>query len=327
MHEPRQSTRHLLLVRPAAFAANPQTQASNAFQRRDPPPAGLAAQALAEFDGLVAALRRAGAQPLVVDDLPGGASPDAVFPNNWVSFHHDGTVVFYPMLAPNRRRERRPELLDQLTGAHGFAVSRVVDLSPLELDGEYLEGTGSLVLDRPAGIAYAALSPRTVPAALDRFAAATGYRVLAFAAHDPQGRPVYHTNVLMGIGTGYALACLEAIGDPVERAAVAAALDASGHELIPLTLAQVQAFAGNCLEIQGAAGPLLLLSASAAGALAPGQRAALERHAGLLPVAVPQIERYGGGSVRCMIAEIHLPRPGHGNSLHDQHDRLSRPHR
>jgi len=308
MHEPRQSTRHLMLLRPEAFAGNPQTRTSNVFQQRETPPSGLAAQALAEFDGLAAALTRAGADPLVFGDLPGGASPDAVFPNNWVSFHQDGTVVLYPMHAPNRRRERRPELLERLAGAHGFAVSRVIDLSPLEQVGQFLEGTGSLVLDRPAGVAYAALSPRTLPAALDRFSAATGYRVFAFNARDPQGRPVYHTNVLMGIGTGYALACLDAIQNPDERAAVGGSLTAAGHEVVPLKFPQVQAFAGNCLEIQGAAGPLLLLSAAAAAALEPFQRRVLERHAGLLPVAVPQVERYGGGSVRCMIAEIHLPR-------------------
>lgn len=308
MRETRQSTRHLMLVRPAAFAGNPQTQTSNSFQYREAPPPGLAAQALAEFDCLVELLRHAGANPLVLDDLPGGASPDAVFPNNWVSFHQDGTVVLYPMHASNRRRERRRDLVDWLTGRQGFAVSRVIDLSPLERAGQFLEGTGSLVLDRPAGVAYAALSPRTGPAALERFAAETCYHVLAFDARDPQGRLVYHTNVLMSIGTGYALACLDAIGDEDERAAVAGALAAAGHEVVALTPAQVQAFAGNCLEVQGSGGPLLVLSASAAAVLEPVQRAVLERHAGLLPVAIPRIERYGGGSVRCMMAEIHLPR-------------------
>jgi hypothetical protein len=308
MLEPRQSTRHLLLVRPAAFAGNLQTQASNAFQHREPPPPGLAAAARAELAGVVEALLSAGAEPLVVDDLPGGASPDAVFPNNWVSFHQDGTVVLYPMLAANRRRERRRDVVEQLAADHGFIVDRIIDLSPLERDGQFLEGTGSLVLDRPAGVAYAALSPRTVPAALQRFASETGYRVLSFTARDTDGQPYYHTNVMMGIGSGYALACLDAVDDPRQRAGIAAALDAGGHELVPLSPRQVQAFAGNCLEIQGDRGPVLLLSATAAAALLPAQRAALERYAALLPVAVPLIERHGGGSVRCMIAEIHLPR-------------------
>jgi len=306
--EPLQSSQHIMLIRPAAFTDNPQTRASNVFQQGG----GSADQtvghrAMREFDGLVDTLQAAGIEPIVFADLPGGAGPDAVFPNNWLSTHADGTVVLYPLLAPNRRPERRPELIQSLVREYGFVVNRVIDLSPLEQRALFLEGTGSLVLDRPSQVAYAALSPRTSPGALAEFAALTAYRVVSFGS-SIAGQAVYHTNVIISAGSGYALLCADAITEPRERRLVAETLEASGQRVIPVSLAQAQCFACNSLELVSAAGPVLLMSAGAAAELQPSQRALIEQYARLLPASVPTIERYGGGSVRCMLAEIHLPR-------------------
>jgi len=307
--EPAQAAAALLLVRPAAFGPNPGTLASNRFQRRDvAPPPDLALRARAEFDLLAGVLDRAGIRLAIFEDLPGGASPDAVFPNNWVSFHGDGTAILYPLLAVNRRRERRLALLEQLADQHGFLIRRRIDLTALEQRGSFLEGTGSLVLDRRAGLAFAALSPRTSAAALKEFSRQTGYRVIAFRTADHTGLPVYHTNVMMSIGSSCALVCTDAIPDPAERSAVVAALLDSAHELVLLTLAQVAEFAGNGLEVAAADGARWVMSSRAAAALTRAQRDRLERHAGLLVAPVPLIETFGGGSVRCMLAEIHLPR-------------------
>ena len=210
----------VLMVRPARFGANPETADSNRFQQTGSGAArGDAAAAEREFDGLVEHLRAAGVEVHVADDTPVPAKPDACFPNNWVTFHADGSVVLYPMMAPSRRAERREAPIEQLRQA-GFRVARTIDLSPLEARAEFLEGTGSLVLDRCHHIAYACRSPRTTTAALGEFAAKLGYRTVAFDATGPDGRPAYHTNVMMAIGSNFAVVCSAAIGDPAERAAV-----------------------------------------------------------------------------------------------------------
>jgi hypothetical protein len=298
-----------MLVRPAAFGPNPATAASNAFQRGwRGTRAGLARAMLAEFHGVVAALRHAGVRAHVFQDTPAPRRPDAIFPNNWVSFHADGTAILYPLAAANRRPERRPEFLAAL-GDRGFRLARVIDLAPLEARGWYLEGTGSLVLDRAGRQAFAALSPRTHPAALARFAAATGYRVLAFPTRGPGGQPVYHTNVLLALGQRFALVAAGVIPAP-HRAAVLAALAAGGREVIRLDAAQLAAFAGNVLELAGRSGPCIALSAQAAAALGPALRRRLARHGELLPVPIPTIERVGGGGLRCLLAELYLPGGG-----------------
>lgn len=310
MSEPSQSSQHIMLVRPAGFRGNPQTRASNVFQDGSVvPDPRLAQGAQAEFDALVDALQGAGLAPVVFPDLAGGrVSPDAVFPNNWLSTHADGSVVIYPLLAPIRRLERRLDLVRELEDEHGFLVTRLIDLSRLEGQQQYLEGTGSLVLDRPAGTAYAVHSPRTHAAALAAFSTATGYRVQAFNARI-RDKAVYHTNVIMSIGSGYALLCRDAVSSPAELRRLEESLESAGHHVIDISLDQACRFAGNCLELAPATGKRLLISATAVAALTTAQLAMLERHADLLPVAVPLIERHGGGSVRCMIAEIHLPRP------------------
>jgi hypothetical protein len=297
----------VLMVRPAHFGANPETADSNRFQQANARPGDVQA-ALHEFDGLVESLRTAGVEVAVADDTSEPAKPDACFPNNWVSFHADGSVVLYPMMAPTRRAERREAPVDQLRRA-GFQVARTIDLSPLEMRGEYLEGTGSLVLDRSHRIAYACRSPRTTAAALADFAAALGYRVVAFDALGPDGRPAYHTNVLMAVGERFAILCTAAIPDVARRAAVLRTLEESGREVVEIDIAEMNRFAGNLLALRARDGAALIAGSDAAwGALAPDRRRRLERHGAIVSAPIPTIERLGGGSVRCMIAEVFLPR-------------------
>jgi len=299
----------VLMVRPARFGYNEQTAASNEFQHRDAAHGAAAPrQALAEFDELAGRLREAGVQVIVAEDSPDPAKPDAVFPNNWVSFHADGTVVLYPMLAPNRRLECREEIIEQVRLEGGFRVGQRVDLREHERDGRFLEGTGSLVLDRPGRRAYACLSPRTDLTALADFAQRLDYDLVTFNATGPGALPVYHTNVLMALGAEFAVLCTQALPDAAQRAAVLAMLQASGREILEISMRQMQGFAGNLMELRGRDGPLITLSATAWDVLDPSQRALLERHGRVLAARIPTIETLGGGSVRCMLAEIHLPR-------------------
>jgi hypothetical protein len=304
-----QSAPAVLMVRPASFGFNPQTAPSNAFQQT---PASREAETqqlvLREFDGVANALQLAGVEVLIAADTPLPEKPDAIFPNNWVSFHFDGTVALYPMLAPNRRTERREEVLEQVAGAGRFRVSRTVDLTHREAAGQFLEGKGSLVLDRPHRVAYACLSPRTDLDVLGEFAQLLDYDLVTFEAHTAAARPVYHTNVVMAVGTGFAAACGEAIRHPPHREAVFNQLRVSGHEVVDITQRQMEEFAGNLLELAPAGGPIIALSTTALRSLKAAQQRTLESHAGLVPVSIPTIERVGGGGVRCMLAEIHLPK-------------------
>ena len=236
------------MIRPARFGANPETAASNRFQQAGAT-AGDAAAALREFDGLVDRLRAAGVEVHVADDTPEPAKPDACFPNNWVSFHADGSVVLYPMMAPSRRAERREEPIEQLRRA-GFLVTRTIDLSPLEARDEFLEGTGSLVLDRCHRIAYACRSPRTTSAALADFAAELGYRVVTFDALGPDGLPAYHTNVLMAIGERFAVVCADAIPDAGQRGAVLRELEDRATSPSRSASPEMNGFAGNLLALR-----------------------------------------------------------------------------
>jgi hypothetical protein len=295
------------MIRPARFGANPETADSNRFQRADRSPDG-AEQALREFDALADRLAATGVEVVVADDTPDPAKPDACFPNNWVSFHEDGTVVLYPMMAPTRRAERREPPIEAVRRA-GFRISRTIDLAPLEARGEFLEGTGSLVLDRAERIAYACRSPRTTAAALEAFATSLAYRVLAFDALGPDGRPAYHTNVLMAIGERFAVLCSAAIPDAGERAAVLDELGRAGLEAIEISVAEMNSFAGNLLALNARTGePLIAMSEAALRALSPEIRRRLGRHGSFVTSPIPTIERLGGGSVRCMLAEIFLPR-------------------
>ncbi len=309
MTEP-QITRRVLMIRPAGFGSNPETAASNAFQQDlgDADADAVHRRALAEFEGLVAALRAHGVDARVCDDRPDAPTPDAVFPNNWISFHADGTVVTYPLLSPLRRREVRPDLIERLEHDLGVCWPHRVDLAPLADDDAFLEGTGSLVLDRTNRIAYACRSPRTTDAGLDAFAARLAYDVVAFDAVDNAGQAIYHTNVMMSVGDGVAIVCLDCIPDAQQRERVRCSLDTTDHEVIPITTDQLNAFAGNALAVAGAEGAqLIVMSDQARDSLEPAQIEAIQRHGAIVSTPLDTIESIGGGSARCMLAEIHAP--------------------
>jgi hypothetical protein len=304
----QQTAGAVLMIRPAHFGSNPETAGSNFFQRTGPDAGDAALRAQREFDALALALANAGVRVHQFAGQRGAALPDEVFPNNWLSLHADGSAVLYPMLAPNRRLERRRDVLDALVDTYGYRIDRIVDLTDREERGEYLEGTGSVVLDRPGRVAYACLSPRTSVDALAELARTLRYRVVPFSAVDTAGRPIYHTNVVLSLGTRFAALCVQAIADSAERRSVLASLEASGRSVIDLSRAELESFAGNVLELASTKGPVIALSAAALRALAPSTRQAFERHGRLVAADVTTIERIGGGSVRCMLAEVALPR-------------------
>ena len=300
----------VLMIRPTRFQSNPQTVDSNAFQTEpDASPAEQQRAALPEFEVLAGALREAGIDVVVFDDTPEPHTPDSVFPNNWVSFHADGTVVVYPMEAQNRRAERRMDVIDRLDTELGFQVREVVDLSHHEANGHFLEGTGSMVLDRPNRIAYACLSSRTHLDALGDFAQRMDYDVVAFEGVDRHGVPIYHTNVLMNVGEKLAVICDAAIVRDDQREAVLERLKSTGHEIVSIDFDQLEAFAGNMLELRAADGvPVFAMSRRAWDSLKPEQQAGFEANGRVVTAAIDDIEDSAGGSVRCMLAEIHLPR-------------------
>ena len=309
LREP-QSAGAVLMVRPARFAFNPQTAASNAFQSPSVTCADDSTAeetALREFDGLAGKLAHAGVAVIAAEDTPAPVKPDAIFPNNWVSFHRDGTVVLYPMLAENRRWERREELIQQVTRDGGFRVTQTVDLSYRENQGKFLEGTGSLVLDRAHRVAYAALSPRTDLDVLGEFAQQLDYDLVTFDAFVARV-PVYHTNVLMAVGSHFAVLCAETISDPGHRGAVTEKLRATGHEVLEISMSQMNRFAANILELLPPSGAIIAMSTTAWNSFEPAQRRVLEGFGAVVAADIPVIEGLGGGGVRCMLAEIHLPK-------------------
>jgi hypothetical protein len=304
----RQCTADVLMIRPANFCANSQTAESNRFQHPSRQSANAQVSALGEFDGLVAALRQAGVRVHVFADRLEPVTPDALFPNNWVSFHSDARVVLYPMLAANRRAERREDILQALAKTPGFHARRIVDLTHGEAHGLFLEGTGSLVLDRVSRVAYACLSPRTHLDLLGEFAQQLDYELVPFEAADKDGTPIYHTNVLLSVGRQFAVVCLDAIRLD-QRSGVAERLRTTGHAIVEISQDQMSNFAGNILELSTESGShIVALSERAKACLTEQQRAQLVSLAGPLVAApIPTIETLGGGSVRCMLAEIHLP--------------------
>jgi hypothetical protein len=311
---PAQCAEAVLMIRPAAFDYNPETAITNSMQQR-PGMVGETAHndlARAEFQHMVNALQGEGVRVCVVDDTPQPPKPDAIFPNNWVSFHADGTVVLYPMHAENRRRERRQDVVEAAAEQSRFKITRVVDLTKHELQGRCLEGTGSLVLDHANRTAYASLSPRTHPAVVEEWAAAMGYTPVIFAALDRSGAPIYHTNVLMCIGERFAVVGSEAIA-PSDRERVLEPLRDCGREVVEIGHDEIERFAGNMLELGSwdeALGDcrVLVMSASARHGLKPESFMRLSACTdAVLAVPVPTIEKLSGGSVRCMLAEIFLP--------------------
>jgi len=304
------------MIKPAAFDYNPETALTNRMQRPPEPstagPVAASELARAEFDGMVLALESEGITVCAVADTAEPPKPDAVFPNNWVSFHADGTVVLYPMQAETRRRERRQEVIDAVVERLGFTVTRLLDLTHHEAEGRFLEGTGSLVLDHIERVAYASVSPRTHPAVIEEWAGELGYEPHVFASFDRGGVPVYHTNVVMCIGARLAVVGAEAVA-PADRGRVLDRLRAGGREIIELNHDEIERFAGNMLELatwDEALGDshVLVMSEAARHGLRPENFARLSACTdAVLAVPVPTIERLGGGSVRCMLAEVFLP--------------------
>ena len=296
------------MIEPIAFGANTETAESNIFQHDDDI-GDTQAKALQEFNSLVDQLESRGVNVIRVQDTIEPRTTDSIFPNNWITTHPDGTVVLYPMESRSRRQERREDILDILETEHGFSYNRILDFSPHELSKKYLEGTGSLILDRVNKIAYACYASRTDKGLLDLWAQSLGYSVCGFSAAVASGDQIYHTNVMMCLGTAVAVICLDVIPDSDERAMVVASLEKTGHVILDITEEQMFQFAGNMLEIEGENGKkLFAMSAAAHAALTEEQVKLLEEHVDIVSSPIPTIEYCGGGSVRCMLAEIYLPK-------------------
>lgn len=304
-----QTTSHILMIRPVRFGFNEQTAVSNAFQNQafgQETQATSQQVALEEFDLMVEELRKAGVDIIVVEDTENPHTPDSIFPNNWVSFHSDGTVILYPMQAENRRLERREDIIEKL--AERFEVKQTIDLSIFEQEEKYLEGTGSMVLDRINKIAYACLAPRTHTEVLQAFAKESGYEIISFDAVDGNSKQIYHTNVLMCVGEKFSVICLEAIPNVQQRLQVKNSLESHGKTVIEISLAQMNLFAGNMLEVQNQRGEKILVMSSAAfHSLDEVQIQTLESFCTIRHFDLSMIEGNGGGSARCMMAEVHLP--------------------
>jgi len=306
----KQLASNLLMIRPCQFFSNPQTADSNKFQGRSKlSDKELQEAAVNEFDLLVSKLRDADMNVCVFEDTPEPITPDSVFPNNWVSFHNDGTVVLYPMEAENRRLERRSDIIERLKEEHGFNVKKIIDMSYLEDKEEYLEGTGSMILDHVNKIAYACLSSRTHKNALLDFSKVMGFSPIPFYAKDALGSDVYHTNVLMSLGEKLAILCEDAIPLDSEKKQVKDSLQSTGHEIVTISLDQMTSFAGNVLEvISNSDEHLMLMSERAEKSLTKKQKLTIEKYCRIVSSPIQNIEDSAGGSVRCMIAEIALPK-------------------
>lgn len=301
-------TNHILMVRPFRFRKNEQTAPTNYYQKQlqSLSEAEITCQAQDEFDRLVKVLRAHGVQVTVYQDPGVHDTPDSLFPNNWVSFHAEQRALFYPMYAPNRRLERTSKIFEALA-KEGISITLEADLSQAEHNKQFLEGTGSMVLDRTHKIAYAALSERTDQVLLHDFCQRMGYQPIAFVAYQTVGEerlPIYHTNVMMSVGPTFALVGFDAVDDPKERALLEDTLVKTNKTLIRLSEKQLAQFSGNALSVQGTAGPLLVMSSAGYHALTDDQIKQLEKHLTLIHSPLPTIETCGGGSARCMMAEV-----------------------
>lgn len=308
-----QTTNSILMIRPRAFRMNEQTAVNNYYQKvlDNLLPATVNAKAQEEFDAFVLKLRAVGVHVIVVEDSSATDTPDSVFPNNWISFHGNGDVALYPMFAENRRLERREDLLDLLED-EGFHINNIMDYTSAEEDGYFLEGTGSVVLDRENDKAYCALSPRADEELFIEFCEDFEYTPVIFEAfHTVNGerKLIYHTNVMMSIGSSFAVICADAIDDKKERKMVLDSLKGDEKEVILISEEQMNTFAGNMLEVKGAdERRYLVMSAAAYNSLTKKQIAQLEEHTSILSANLDTIEACGGGSARCMMAEVFLPR-------------------
>ena len=297
------------MIRPVCFGPNPETMATNAFQGRPVgDPVQIQKAALVEFDAMVDRLRKFGVDVFVYQDTHDPPTPDAIFPNNWFSTHTDGTVVLYPMQPNSRRGERRPDIFASLAEDHWFQIARFVDFTDAESSGLFLEGTGSLVIDHLGQVGYAALSARTRAPILEKVGGALELEIESFRATD-RGVPIYHTNVMLALGRSFAVVADETIDDPHERDRVLQRIREGGRRIIRISREQCRSFAGNLLELQSREGdPLIVLSTTAWEGLDQRTRAKLSEHGTVVTVHIPTIETFGGGSARCMIAELFLPK-------------------
>lgn len=305
----QQLTRNILMIRPENFGFNDQTAANNAFQSREEVPDVEVLKQIAkkEFDDMVTLLRSKGIKVMVIEDTPTPSKPDAVFPNNWISFHENGTIITYPMFAPNRRIERREDIIEQI--GEQFQIKNRYSFEFYEDDDElFLEGTGSMIFDRPNRIVYACLSERTDATLIDKFNVLMNTQSIVFKSVDRSGKEIYHTNVMMALGQTFVVICLESILDDVSKTQLIKTFEKTGKEIVSISYQQMENFAGNMLEVLGAENQrYLVMSQSAYDSLNQDQIETLSKHTNLLPVGIPNIEKYGGGSVRCMMAELFLP--------------------
>lgn len=302
----KQITDTILMIRPASFGFNAETAASNVFQGSVPlSEHQVQVKAVEEFDRFVNTLRARNIDVVVIEDTPHPVKPDAVFPNNWFCTLQDGTVATFPMHATNRRIEVRSDLIQTLKD--NYIVTNTEDWTTYDADNLFLEGTGSMIIDHEHKIIYACLSPRTSKLLLQQFAQAHGYVVVAFHSTDAEGVEVYHTNVIMHLGVDYAVICLESIKNEKERKQVVDSLTNTGHQIINISMEQVRHYAGNMLQVKSSDNTLYtILSKQAYDSLSEGQKAQLQAYTHLLPINIDTIETVGGGSVRCMLAEIFL---------------------
>ncbi|MEN0004060.1 MAG: arginine deiminase-related protein [Bacteroidota bacterium] len=304
----RQITDTILMVRPAHFGYNEETASNNTFQSRDTSQSAAEIQALAlqEFEGFVGKLRAVGVEIIVIDDTDEPVKPDAVFPNNWITFHESGMVITYPIFSKIRRNERREDIVATLQKE--YAVTKRVFFEENEPKGKYLEGTGSMIMDRPNQLVYACLSVRTAQYMIDKLAAQLDFTAVTFTAVDKDGIPIYHTNVMMALGKTFVVICLECIPDEQERQLLLDWFAKTKKEVIEITYEQLLHFAGNMLQVATKhEEDYLVMSAAAYHSLTTAQITAIEQHTSILYAAIPTIEKYGGGSVRCMMAEVFLP--------------------
>jgi hypothetical protein len=307
-----QITNTILMIRPVAFRMNEETAVNNYFQENiDLRNSEINTKAQAEFDAFVAKLRAVGVQVIVEHDDLKMDTPDSIFPNNWVSFHENGIVGLYPMFAENRRRERREEVMDRLE-SEGFVIEGYMDYTSAEEEGLFLEGTGSLLLDRVHKKAYCALSPRADEELLIEFCEDFDYFPVVFTAYqnvDGVRMPIYHTNVMMALAENFVVICLDTIDDAAEKKNVVQHLKQDGREIITITETQMHQFAGNMLQVKGAGNTkYMIMSKAAHKSLRPDQIETIEKHCEILSSDLETIETCGGGSARCMMAEVFLPK-------------------
>jgi len=308
----QQITNNIMMIKPVSFRHNEQTATNNYYQKvlDNLTPEKIQVNALKEFNTFVSRLEDIGVNVIVINDTEYFDTPDSIFPNNWVSFHENGVVGLYPMCAKNRRDERREDIFDSLVDEFGFKIEEIKDFTEFEKNGKYLEGTGSMVLDRENKICYAAISVRTDEIAVIQFCTEFGYRPICFTANQNVGSErlaIYHTNVMMCVADKFTVICLDSIDNEIEKENVIENLIKSGKEIIEITEEQKYRFAGNMLQVMGNK-PYLVMSNSAYNSLSENQIKTIEHYCPIVYSSLDTIEAYGGGSARCMMAEIFLPK-------------------